>query len=79
MVMADGELLVFVEVRSRRTARWGSAAESVTPAKRRRLLGTAGLFIARHRQWQQAHCRFDLVAFDGDSPQWMQSAFGTDT
>ena len=41
LVMGDGEVLVFVEVRFRRDDRFGGGAESVTWAKRRRLLAAA--------------------------------------
>ena len=48
LVMREGDTLVFVEVRQRRSARFGDAAESVTAAKQRKLQAAAALFVAWH-------------------------------
>jgi putative endonuclease len=56
--------VVFVEVKARRTNRRGSAAEAVTPRKRRRLAAMALDYLA----WTgrlDTPCRFDVVAIDG--------------
>jgi len=77
LIMRDGEQLVFVEVRSRRSCRYGSPAESVTRAKQQRLLQTAALYL--QRQDINPPCRFDVVAIvqTGDPPQmeWIRDAF----
>ncbi|GAB4565570.1 MAG: YraN family protein [Rhizobacter sp.] len=68
----DGTL-VFVEVRLRRTASHGGAAASVTGSKQRRVI-----YAAQHYLLQFASpppCRFDVVAIDGDSLQWLRAAF----
>lgn len=68
----DGTL-VFVEVRLRRTASHGGAAASVTGSKQRRVI-----YAAQHYLLQFASpppCRFDVVAIDGDSLQWLKAAF----
>ncbi len=65
LVMRDGDTLVFVEVRARSSARFGSAVETVGPAKRRRLQASAALFIAWHPALQHQALRFDLFAIDG--------------
>ena len=59
-----GSLIVFVEVRARRSPRRGAAAESITAWKRRRIAAMALDYLA----WTQAleqPCRFDVVAIDG--------------
>ncbi len=69
---ADGTL-VFVEVRARASTRFGGAAASVGAAKRRRIV-----FAARHflmRQAKPPPCRFDVVAIDGPTLQWLRAAF----
>ena len=54
LVMRQGRTLVFVEVRQRRTARYGDAAESLTATKRHRLRRAA-------RAWTRArYGRLDL-------------------
>ena len=58
----DGTL-IFVEVRTRRGDRLGTPEESITPAKRARLIGAAQTYLDEHaeadRDW-----RIDVVAID---------------
>lgn len=65
LVMRERGTLVFVEVRQRRSARFGSAAESVTPGKQRRLRAASAVFVAWHPALGGMPMRFDLVAIDG--------------
>jgi len=69
LVMSDGALLVFVEVRMRKNSKFGGAAASVDTAKQRRLWRTAEHYLMRYRALPA--CRFDLVAIDGDALAWM--------
>ncbi len=50
LIAEDGPSLVFVEVRTRRSTRVGSAEESVTRTKQRRLVALAETYL----QWQEA-------------------------
>jgi putative endonuclease len=61
IVARDGATLVFVEVKARRTSRFGTAAEAVTYRKRARLARMADEFLARTRL-VSVPCRFDVVA-----------------
>ncbi len=64
IVAQDGETIVFIEVKARRSDRYGTAAESVTPWKQRRIAAMALDYLA----WAgriDAPCRFDVVAIDG--------------
>jgi putative endonuclease len=63
IVATDGPTLVFVEVKARVTAEFGTAAEAVTPRKQRRLAAMAVDYLARHHV-VQTPCRFDVVAID---------------
>nr|WP_179254141.1 YraN family protein [Burkholderia sp. AU33423] len=71
----DG-MLVFVEVRARRSVRHGGAAASVGWRKRRRLVAAALQFWARHGAG--AACRFDVVAFEAGRLVWLRDAFRAD-
>ena len=62
LVARDGATLVFVEVRLRRSAAYGGAAESITRAKQARLLAAARLYLSRLAK--EPPCRFDAVLFD---------------
>ncbi|MBP6898569.1 MAG: YraN family protein [Burkholderiaceae bacterium] len=68
----DGTL-VFVEVRARRNARHGGAAASVSALKQQRIQRAAQHWLLRYRVLPP--CRFDVVAIDGDSLQWLRGAF----
>jgi putative endonuclease len=68
----DGTL-VFVEVRVRTDNRHGGAASSVTATKRRRLVLAATHYLMAFAS--PPPCRFDVVAIDGDSLDWLRGAF----
>src|SRR5262249_36053062 len=55
---------VFIEVKARRTARRGSAAEAMSFRKRRRISAMALDYLAWHNSTSR-RCRFDVVAIDG--------------
>ena len=56
--------MVFVEVKARTTAGHGTAAESVTARKRRRIAAMALDYLSRNRRLDR-YCRFDVIAIDG--------------
>jgi len=63
-IVADHDgTIVFVEVKARATAEFGTAAEAVTPYKQRRLASMAVDYLAR-RKLTDRPCRFDVVAID---------------
>ncbi len=61
IVARDGNELVFVEVKARRSAKFGSPEEAVTPAKQALLRRTAEGYV-RERNLYGIPCRFDVVA-----------------
>jgi putative endonuclease len=73
LIARDGATLVFVEVRLRSDARFGGAAASVTPRKRRRIVAAARQFLMRFERVPP--CRFDGVAIDGNGCEWLRGAF----
>ncbi|MCC2972850.1 YraN family protein [Massilia sp. IC2-476] len=70
LVMRDGDILVFVEVRQRAGNDYGGAAASITPAKIRRLVRAAQVYLLRFPVTPP--CRFDVVAIDGDRLEWLK-------
>ena len=82
LVMRDGTMLVFVEVRYRRNRRFGGAAVSIDAAKRRKVARAAQAWLASHRHYSDAACRFDVVAVTpgeaGLACEWIRSAFTMD-
>lgn len=79
LVAEDGPVLVFVEVKARRTGSFGGAIEAVHQRKQAKLIQLAAQYLARHHLKDQS-CRFDVVLLqgtDGDSAQieHIQNAF----
>jgi putative endonuclease len=75
LILQDGDTVVFVEVRQRRNATFGSAGESITGRKQDKLIATARHYLARRRETPP--CRFDAVLVDGGGGvQWIRDAFG---
>lgn len=75
LVMRDGRATVFVEVRMRASSAFGGAIESITAAKRTRLLAAARHYLSAHARLPQ--CRFDAVLLNGDGRlDWVKNAFG---
>ena len=74
--------VVFVEVRYRSGKDFGDGAASIDGRKQRKLVHAAQLFIASHRQFAHADCRFDVVFADGDPERpnlrWLRDAFRAD-
>lgn len=64
IVAQDEGTLVFVEVKARRSDRFGSAAESVTDWKQRRIAAMALDYLSWVGRLDDP-CRFDVVAIDG--------------
>ncbi|XBS71991.1 YraN family protein [Acerihabitans sp. KWT182] len=77
LIMKDQHTWVFVEVRYRRNNAFGSAVESVTLRKQRRLLLAAAVWLSRQGEsLDTSACRFDILAFTGYRLEWLQNAFG---
>jgi putative endonuclease len=72
LVMRDGDALVFVEVRQRAAGSPVSALESIGPAKVRRIVRAAQVYLQALPRVPP--CRIDVVAIDGDSLQWLPNA-----
>jgi len=77
LVAEEGETLVFVEVRRRRSGEPGLAAASVTARKRSRVVRAARLWLSRHPREAARPVRFDVVAVEGEPPsvEWIRGAF----
>jgi putative endonuclease len=74
LIAARGGLLVFCEVKTRGTTRFGTAAEAVTTDKQRRVRATARSFLAEH-DVRPRQIRFDVAAVEGDEVQVIEAAF----
>ncbi|HEY2805301.1 MAG TPA: YraN family protein [Gemmatimonadales bacterium] len=74
LIARRGNVVVFVEVRSRRSARFGKAIETVRSGKQRDLVRAASSWLQRHGRPGDV-ARFDVVAIQAGRMEWVQSAF----
>ena len=75
LIAEEGGTVVFAEVRYRGNSQFGGAAESITDAKRSRIVAAASLYLAGR---PQADCRFDVLLLDalqGGRIRWIRNAF----
>ena len=61
LIARDGDWIVFVEVKTRRSTDAGHPVEAVTPDKQKKLTQLALAFLKRHGLLE-ARARFDIVA-----------------
>jgi len=77
LVMRDEQRLIFVEVRHRKSNRYGSAAESVDNRKQNKLRHAAQHYLQQHPH--SGSCRFDVIAITGpvtcNNMDWIKNAF----
>ncbi|NPU84889.1 MAG: YraN family protein [Syntrophaceae bacterium] len=66
IIARDGDVLVFVEVKTRRSGTFGEPEESVGPAKQRRLTRISLQYLNR-QGLQDEKCRFDVVSVKMES------------
>ena len=82
LVVRDGQTLVFVEVRYRRSRCYGGAVASITRAKQERLLKTIDWWLPKLvREAFGGHmpqCRIDFATFDSDNLTWHRDALRLD-
>lgn len=71
LVAEDGQVLVFVEVKARRTDAFGGAIHAVHQRKQEKLIQLAAQYIARHHLKDRS-CRFDVVLLQGSNAEASQ-------
>lgn len=79
LIARDGRTLVFVEVRLRRSARFGGAVESITARKRARLVAAANGYLLRIGRLPP--CRFDAIlmrSLDAGAIDWRRDILVVD-
>lgn len=62
IIARQGDTVVFCEVKTRRSTRYGSPEEAVTPAKARRIRRLAAEWLAANPGHHRRTVRFDLVS-----------------
>ena len=79
LIALDNDILVFIEIRYRKSTDYGAALETVDSNKQHRIIQTAQYFLLNHPQYEKLDARFDLVALTGDlkkpAIEWFKAAF----
>ncbi len=79
LILRDGSVLVFAEVRMRSSDDFGGARASITPTKQAKLIKTAQQYLTQFTR--PPACRFDallLGAVHDGAIEWIKNAFTTD-
>ncbi len=71
LILADGRILVFAEVKTRATSFFGRPHEAVNREKRKRIARAALWYLVRTGQTERV-CRFDVVEVVGPVPDQFQ-------
>lgn len=77
LIMQDGEVLVFTEVRYRASENFGGAVASIGVTKQRRIIAAASHYIGPLKH--PPPCRFDVVLLNKiniNNVEWLKNAFG---
>ncbi|MCD6046470.1 MAG: hypothetical protein K0S08_117 [Gammaproteobacteria bacterium] len=75
LIMLEHDALIFIEVRYRAQISYGSATESITPSKQKKIKRTAQYFLLTHPEFQRHCCRIDVIAIDRNQINWVKNAF----
>lgn len=79
LIMADKETIVFIEVRYRKRADFGSALDSITRRKQLKIMKTACVYMMKEACYHTKAMRFDVISLEGSldqaQPVWIKQAF----
>ena len=73
--MQNKKQLIFVEVRYRKNANYGSALDSVNLSKQQKIIAAAQYYLMKNLQHRSKPIRFDVVGITGNKVQWVENAF----
>jgi len=79
LIMQDGDVVVFIEVRSRKDNRTMNVIESIDSTKCARIIQTSRHFLQNMKHPDECTCRFDIVLITGPADtaeiEWIKDAF----
>jgi putative endonuclease len=79
LIGIDQQTLIFFEVRYRQQQHYGSALESVTLTKQKRIYKTALFFLMQHPKFRHFDYRFDIITASTYNNEiifhWLKNAF----
>ncbi len=75
LIAKDGEYVCFIEVKYRKSTRFGFPEESVTASKQKKILQGAKVFLYQNHYPADTPCRFDVISIFKDEIRWIKDAF----
>lgn len=80
LIMLDQKEIVFVEVRARKTSSHGTAAESISKSKQKKICLSAQYFLLTNPAYKNSNCRFDVIELNNfggtnENISWVKDAF----
>lgn len=80
LIFEQDETIIFVEVRHRVSAAFGTALDSITPVKQSKIIKAATLFMLQKKWYNLRAMRFDVITLQGklaETPNfnWIKQAF----
>lgn len=79
LIVQQGQTLLFVEVKQRSSAAYGTAQAMVTTTKQQKIILTSQYFLQQHPHYQKFHLRYDVIAINTAQSDvqitWLPNAF----
>ncbi|WP_416191500.1 YraN family protein [Neisseria sp. CCUG12390] len=76
LIVKNGNMILFVEVKYRKNQQFGGAAYSISPSKLLKLQRSVEYYLQQHRL-NHVPCRLDAVLIQGNRPpEWVQNITG---
>lgn len=79
LIMKDSTDIIFVEVRFRSRKNYGSAVETITNSKIKKLVKSATYFLQKKNWLHKINSRFDIIAINASGQKheidWIKNAF----
>jgi len=76
LIMREANILVIVEVRFRKSNKYGGALESISQKKQSRIIATTQYYLSSHKI--DSLIRFDVITMSNDHDiNWIKNAFQT--
>lgn len=75
IIARDGNYIVFVEVKYRKSTLYGYPLEAVGYSKQKRIMNAARFYLYKNHYSVNTYIRFDCIGICGDNIEWIKNAF----
>jgi putative endonuclease len=79
LIMQEGDVTVFIEVRSRKNNRYMHPIETIDYNKRSHIINACNNYLQNRNRLDKTVCRFDILTFTGPPGsaqfEWIKNAF----